>query len=35
MRGAAIATTTGQGIEVLYQLYVLRLGTGRIVLREP
>ncbi|MAB81367.1 MAG: MATE family efflux transporter [Planctomycetes bacterium] len=35
MTGAAIATTTGRGIGVLYQLHVLRSSNGRIVLRGP
>jgi putative MATE family efflux protein len=33
--GAAVATTTGRGIGVLVQLFVLWQGAGRIVVRRP
>src|SRR4029450_8716658 len=32
--GAAVATTTGRGIGVLVQPYILRRGKGRIVIRR-
>lgn len=35
LTGAAIATTTGRTVGVLYQLWMLRRGTGRIALRGP
>jgi len=33
--GAAVATTTGRGIGVLYQLWWLSSGRGRVVVRWP
>jgi putative MATE family efflux protein len=33
--GAAVATTTGRGIGVLYQLWALTSGANRIVVRRP
>jgi putative MATE family efflux protein len=33
--GAAVATTTGRGIGVLFQLWALTSGTHRIVVRRP
>ena len=33
--GAAIATTVGRGVGVLYQLYKLSDGTGAIRARGP
>jgi putative MATE family efflux protein len=35
LTGAAIATTTGRTVGVVYQLWMLRRGTGRIALRGP
>ncbi len=35
MTGAALATTIGRGIGVLYQMGLLRSGRGRIALRGP
>src|SRR6185295_3944310 len=35
LTGAAVATTTGRTIGVLYQLAMLRRGRGRIALRGP
>ncbi|MFN0243152.1 MAG: MATE family efflux transporter [Planctomycetota bacterium] len=35
LTGAAVATTTGRTIGVLYQLRMLRRGTGRLALRGP
>jgi putative MATE family efflux protein len=35
LTGAAIATTTGRTVGVLYQFWMLRRGTGRIALRGP
>ncbi len=34
VKGAAIATTTGRGIAVLYQVYLLSRGRGRISLQR-
>ena len=33
--GAAVATTTGRSLGVLYQLYVLAGGRGRVVVAAP
>lgn len=35
LTGAAVATTTGRTIGVLYQFWMLRRGTGRLALRGP
>jgi len=35
MTGAALATTIGRGVGVLYQLGILRAGLGRLTLRGP
>jgi putative MATE family efflux protein len=33
--GAAVATTTGRGVGVLFQVWALNSGTNRIVIRRP
>ena len=34
IKGAAIATNTGRGLAVIYQLYLLKRGSGRVVIKR-